>query len=164
MVKKIYLAIPVTGDSVGDLAALSAVLFAREELVKRNMIVRAACITHWDELIARVEQFRPDAVLAVEGKSGKVDIEVYHQVLPDWDRYERSYHMASGVMFHTRRLRKMHNRHIQAGYMMQWMQKIEAPAVYVRLGVDGVDIDGMDQMMSQGKSFALGLMKHNGAG
>jgi len=105
-------------------------------------------------LIAQVEQFRPDAVLAVEGKSGKVDIEVFHQVLPDWDRYERSYQMASGVMFHTRRLRKMHNRHIQAGYMMQWMQKIEAPAVYVRLGVDGVDID---QMMSQGKAFMLGL-------
>ncbi len=154
--KKIYLAVPTTGNSVGDMGALSSVLFAREELVKRNVMVRVQCIDTWEELIADVARFRPNAVLVVEGMEGKVDLAVYHQVLPDWDRYRRSYQIAEGVIFHSRRLRKMHNRHVQAGYMMQWMQKIEAPAVYVRLGVG--ERLSMDDMMSQGKAYVMGIM------
>ena len=154
--KKVYLAVPITGNSVGDMGALSSVLFAREALLQRNVIVKVQCVHTWDEMIADAARFRPDMALIVEGRAGKVDIEVFHQVLPDWDRYERSYMAASDVMFHSRRLRKMHNRYIQAGYMMQWLQRIEAPAVYVRLGVgEGVN---MDEMLSQGRAFALGIM------
>ena len=157
--KKVYLAVSVTADHMGNTAALSSALFAREELVKQNIMVRVQCVQDWDVLAADVEKVRPDMVLIVEGREGKQDLEVFHQVLPDWNRYERSYMAAKGIIFHSRRLRKMHNRYVQAGYMMQWMQRIQAPAVYVRLGIE--DEIKMDEMLSQGKAFMLGVMQYN---
>ena len=160
--KKVYLAVSVTADHMGNMAALSSALFAREELVKQNIMVRVQCVQDLDVLDADVKKVHPDMVLIVEGRAGKQDLEVFHQVLPDWDRYERSYMAAKGIIFHTRRLRKMHNRYVQAGYMMQWMQRIQAPAVYVRLGIE--DEIKMDEMLSQGKAMAKSIMQYNVAG
>ena len=81
-------------------------------------------------------------------------LEVYHQVVNHWEQYAQSYQMASDVIFHSIRLRKMHNRHVQAGYMMQWLQRIEAPAVYVRIGIPEMNIN---EMQAQGRALALAL-------
>ena len=148
--KKIHLAVPTTGDSVGDMGALSSVLFAREELIKQGYLVKVLCFAGHDELIADVAKYRPRFAVIVEGHSGKVDLEVYHQVLPDWDRYKGSYMAALGVIHHSTRFRKLHNRYVQAGYTMQWMQNINAPAVYVRLGIDALN---MDEMYMQGRAI-----------
>lgn len=152
--KKIHLAVSVTGNSVGDLGALSTVLFAREELLKQGFLVKVLCFDAKDGLLADVERCKPGFAAVVEGRAGQVDLEVYHQVRPDWDRYRQSYTAAAEIIRHTTRLRKMHNRYVQAGYTMQWMQNIDAPAVYVRLGVDGLD---MDSFMAQGRALALGI-------
>ena len=149
--KKIHLAVPTTGDSVGDMGALSSVLFAREELIKQGYLVKVLCFASHDELIADVARYKPRFAVVVEGHGGKVDLEVYHQVLPDWDRYKGSYMAALGVIHHSTRFRKLHNRYVQAGYTMQWMQNINAPAVYVRLGV-GDKID-MNEMYMQGRAI-----------
>ena len=154
--KKIHLAVPTTGDSVGDMGALSSVLFAREELVKQGYLVKVLCFTAHEELIADVAKYKPGFAVVVEGHSAKVDLEVYHQVLPDWDRYKGSYMAALGVIHHSTRLRKLHNRYVQAGYTMQWMQNINAPAVYVRLGVDVLN---MDEMYMQGRAIAMGIVQ-----
>ena len=153
--KKIHLAVPTTGDSVGDMGALSSVLFAREELIKQGYLVKVMCFGDYQELIADVAKYRPGFAVVVEGHSGKVDLEVYHQVLPDWDRYKQSYMAALGVIHHSTRFRKLHNRYVQAGYTMQWMQNINAPAVYVRLGVDVLN---MDEMFAQGRAISMGIM------
>ena len=153
--KKIHLAVPTTGDSVGDMGALSSVLFAREELIKKGDLVKVLCFAGHDELIADVAKYRPRFAVVVEGHGGKVDLEVYHQVLPDWDRYKQSYMAALGVIHHSTRLRKLHNRYVQAGYTMQWMQNINAPAVYVRLGIDALN---MDEMRAQGRAISMGIM------
>ena len=76
------------------------------------------------------------------------------EALPDWDRYKASYMAARDIIRHTVRMRKMHNRYVQAGYTMQWMQMINAPAVYVRLGMDRLD---MDEMFMQGRAIVLGI-------
>ena len=149
--KKIHLAVPTTGDSVGDMGALSSVLFAREELMKQGYLVKVQCFSDYEELMANVAKHKPRFAVVVEGYSGKVDLEVYHQVLPDWDRYKQSYMAALGVIHHSTRFRKLHNRYVQAGYTMQWMQNINAPAVYVRLGV-GDKID-MNEMYMQGRAI-----------
>ena len=149
--KKIHLAVPTTGDSVGDMGALSSVLFAREELIKQGYLVKVQCFAAHEELLADVAKHRPGFAVVVEGHSGKVDLEVYHQVLPDWDRYKQSYMAALGVIHHSTRFRKLHNRYVQAGYTMQWMQELNAPAVYVRLGV-GDKID-MNEMYMQGRAI-----------
>ena len=153
--KKIHLAVPITGDSVGDMGALSSVLFAREELIKQGYLVKVLCFAAHKELIADVAKYKPRFAVIVEGHSGKVDLEVYHQVLPDWDRYKQSYMAALGVIHHSTRFRKLHNRYVQAGYTMQWMQNINAPAVYVRLGIDALN---MDEMYMQGRAIALGIV------
>ena len=149
--KKIHLAVPTTGDSVGDMGALSSVLFAREELIKQGYLVKVLCFASHDELINDVAKYKPGFAVVVEGHSGKVDLEVYHQVLPDWDRYKGSYMAALGVIHHSTRFRKLHNRYVHAGYTMQWMQELNAPAVYVRLGV-GDKID-MNEMYMQGRAI-----------
>ena len=154
--KKIHLAVPTTGDSVGDMGALSSVLFAREELIKQGYLVKVLCFAGHDELIADVARYKPGFAVVVEGHGGKVDLEVYHQVLPDWDRYKGSYMAALGVIHHSTRLRKLHNRYVQAGYTMQWMQNINAPAVYVRLGIDVLN---MDEMYMQGRAIAMGIVQ-----
>ena len=153
--KKIYLAVPITNHSVGDLGALSSVLYAREILLQQRYMVKVQCVPYWDVLLDDTAKYRPDVVCVVEGMEGKVGLEVYHQVLPDWDRYRVSYHMASEVIYHTTRLRKMHNRYVQAGYMMQWMQEIAAPAIYVRLGVDAINLD---DMYAQGRAIGFGIL------
>ena len=153
--KKIHLAVPTTGDSVGDMGALSSVLFAREELVKQGYLVKVLCFTAHEELIADVAKYKPGFAVVVEGHSAKVDLEVYHQVLPDWDRYKQSYMAALDVIHHSTRLRKLHNRYVQAGYTKQWMQNLQAPAVYVRLGIDALN---MDEMYAQGRAIALGII------
>ena len=153
--KKIHLAVPTTGDSVGDMGALSSVLFAREKLVKQGYLAKVLCFSDYEELIADVAKYKPRFVAVVEGYSGKVDLEVYHQVLPDWDRYKGSYMAALDVIHHSTRLRKLHNRYVQAGYTMQWMQELNAPAVYVRLGV-GDKID-MDVMRAQGRAICYAV-------
>ena len=153
--KKIHLAVPITGDSVGDMGALSSVLFAREELIKQGYLVKVLCFAGHDELINDVAKYKPGFAVVVEGHSAKVDLEVYHQVLPDWDRYKQSYMAALGVIHHSTRFRKLHNRYVQAGYTMQWMQNINAPAVYVRLGVDVLN---MDEMFAQGRAISMGIM------
>ena len=153
--KKIHLALSTTGDSVGDMGALSSVLFAREELIKQRYLVKVQCFSDYEELIADVAKYKPGFAVIVEGYSGKVDLQVFHQVLPDWDRYKQSYMAALGVIHHSTRLRKMHNRYVQAGYTMQWMQTLNAPAVYVRLGVDVLN---MDEMRTQGRAIALGIV------
>ncbi|MBQ5659204.1 MAG: hypothetical protein IIV02_06755, partial [Peptococcaceae bacterium] len=109
------------------------------------------CFATHEELIADVARYKPRFAVIVEGHSGKVDLEVYHQVLPDWDRYKLSYMAALGVIHHSTRFRKLHNRYVQAGYTMQWMQELNAPAVYVRLGV-GDKID-MNEMYMQGRAI-----------
>ena len=152
--KKIHLAVPTTGDSVGDMGALSSVLFAREELIKQGYLVKVLCFAGHDELIADVARYKPCFAVIVEGHSGKVDLEVYHQVLPDWDRYKQSYMAALGVIHHSTRFRKLHNRYVQAGYTMQWMQNINAPAVYVRLGIDALN---MDEMRAQGRAICCAV-------
>ena len=153
--KKIYLAVPTTGDSVGDMGALSSVLFARDELIRQGYLVKVLCFSNYQELIADVVKYKPGFAVIVEGHSGKVDLEVYHQVLPDWDRYKQSYMAALGVIHHSIRFRKLHNRYVQAGYTMQWMQELNAPAVYVRLGV-GDKID-MDEMRAQGRAICYAV-------
>ena len=153
--KKIHLAVPTTGDSVGDMGALSSVLFAREELIKQGYLVKVLCFAGHDELINDVARYKPRFAVVVEGNSGKVDLEVYHQVLPDWDRYKQSYMAALDVIHHSTRLRKLHNRYVQAGYTKQWMQNLQAPAVYVRLGIDALN---MDEMYAQGRAIALGII------
>ena len=157
--KKIHLAVPTTGDSVGDMGAVSIVLFAREELIKQGYLVKVLCFAGHDELINDVAKYKPRFAVIVEGHSGKVDLEVYHQVLPDWDRYKGSYMAALGVIHHSTRFRKLHNRYVQAGYTMQWMQNINAPAVYVRLGV-GDKID-MNEMYMQGRAIAMCIRTEN---
>ena len=154
--KKIHLAVPTTGDSVGDMGAVSIVLFAREELIKQGYLVKVLCFAVHEELIADVAKYKPGFAVVVEGHSGKVDLEVYHQVLPDWDRYKGSYMAALGVIHHSTRFRKLHNRYVQAGYTMQWMQNINAPAVYVRLGIDALN---MDEMYAQGRAIAMGIVQ-----
>ena len=154
--KKIHLAVPTTGDSVGDMGALSSVLFAREELIKQGYLVKVLCFAGHDELINDVAKYKPRFAVIVEGHGGKVDLEVYHQVLPDWDRYKQSYMAALGVIHHSTRFRKLHNRYVQAGYTMQWMQNINAPAVYVRLGIDALN---MDEMRAQGRAIAMGIVQ-----
>ena len=156
--KKIHLAVPTTGDSVGDMGALSSVLFAREELIKQGYLVKVLCFAGHDELINDVARYKPRFAVVVEGHGGKVDLEVYHQVLPDWDRYKGSYMAALGVIHHSTRFRKLHNRYVQAGYTMQWMQNINAPAVYVRLGIDVLN---MDEMFAQGRAIAMCLRTEN---
>ena len=156
--KKIYLAVPITGNSVGDLGALSSAMFARELLMQQNNMVKVQCVQNWDALLADVAKVHPSTVCIVEGIEGKTNLEVYHQVLPDWDRYEQSYKMASDIIFHSRRLRKLHNRHVQAGYMMQWMQTIQAPAVYVRLCIPNIN---MDELWIQGRALALSICAEN---
>ena len=153
--KKIHLAVPTTGDSVGDMGALSSVLFAREELIKQGYLVKVLCFGDYQELIADVAKYKPRFAVIVEGHSGKVDLEVYHQVLSDWDRYKLSYMAALGVIHHSTRLRKLHNRYVQAGYTMQWMQNLNAPAVYVRLGIMELN---MDELRAQGKAIGLGVL------
>ena len=153
--KKIHLAVPITGDSVGDMGALSSVLFARDELIRQGYLVKVLCFAVHEELIADVAKYKPGFAVVVEGHSGKVDLEVYHQVLPDWDRYKGSYMAALGVIHHSTRFRKLHNRYVQAGYTMQWMQNINAPAVYVRLGIDALN---MDEMYAQGRAISMGIM------
>ena len=152
--KKIHLAVPTTGDSVGDMGALSSVLFARDELIRQGYLVKVLCFAGHDELINDVAKYKPGFAVVVEGHSGKVDLEVYHQVLPDWDRYKGSYMAALGVIHHSTRFRKLHNRYVQAGYTMQWMQNINAPAVYVRLGIDTLN---MDEMYAQGRALSLSI-------
>ena len=152
--KKIHLAVPITGDSVGDMGALSSVLFARDELIRQGYLVKVLCFAGHDELINDVAKYKPGFAVVVEGHSGKVDLEVYHQVLPDWDRYKGSYMAALGVIHHSTRFRKLHNRYVQAGYTMQWMQNINAPAVYVRLGIDTLN---MDEMYAQGRALSLSI-------
>ena len=152
--KKIHLAVPTTGDSVGDMGALSSVLFTREELIKQGYLVKVQCFSDYEELIADVAKHKPRFAVIVEGHSGKVDLEVYHQVLPDWDRYQQSYMAALGVIHHSTRFRKLHNRYVQAGYTMQWMQNINAPAVYVRLGIDVLN---MDEMRAQGRAICCAV-------
>ena len=152
--KKIHLAVPITGDSVGDMGALSSVLFAREKLVKQGYLAKVLCFSDYEELIADVAKYKPRFAVIVEGHSGKVDLEVYHQVLPDWDRYKQSYMAALGVIHHSTRFRKLHNRYVQAGYTMQWMQNINAPAVYVRLGIDALN---MDEMRAQGRAICCAV-------
>ena len=152
--KKIHLAVPTTGDSVGDLGALSSVLFAREELIKQGYLVKVLCFGDYQELIADVARYKPRFEVVVEGHGGKVDLEVYHQVLPDWDRYKGSYMAALGVIHHSTRFRKLHNRYVQAGYTMQWMQNINAPAVYVRLGIEVLN---MDEMRAQGRAICCAV-------
>ena len=152
--KKIHLAVPITENRVGNMGALSSVMYAREELVRQGYLVKVLCFGAYDELIADVAKCKPGFVIVVEGYDGKVDLEVYHQVLPDWDRYKASYMAARDINRHTIRMRKMHNRYVQAGYTMQWMQMINAPAVYVRLGMDRLD---MDEMFMQGRAIALGI-------
>ena len=156
--KKIHLAVPTTGDSVGDMGALSSVLFARDELIRQGYLVKVLCFAGHDELINDVAKYKPGFAVVVEGHSGKVDLEVYHQVLPDWDRYKGSYMAALGVIHHSTRFRKLHNRYVQAGYTMQWMQNINAPAVYVRLGIDALN---MDEMYMQGRAIAMCLRTEN---
>ena len=153
--KKIHLAVPTTGDSVGDMGALSSVLFARDELIRQGYLVKVLCFAGHDELINDVAKYKPRFAVIVEGHGGKVDLEVYHQVLPDWDRYKQSYMAALGVIHHSTRFRKLHNRYVQAGYTMQWMQNINAPAVYVRLGIDALN---MDEMFAQGRAISMGIM------
>ena len=152
--KKIHLAVPTTGDSVGDMGALSSVLFARDELIRQGYLVKVMCFSDYQELIADVVKYKPGFAVVVEGHSGKVDLEVYHQVLPDWDRYKGSYMAALGVIHHSTRFRKLHNRYVQAGYTMQWMQEIQAPAVYVRLGIDTLN---MDEMYAQGRAICYAV-------
>ena len=152
--KKIHLAVPTTGDSVGDMGALSSVLFTREELIKQGYLVKVQCFSDYEELMANVAKHKPRFAVVVEGHSGKVDLEVYHQVLPDWDRYKLSYMAALGVIHHSTRFRKLHNRYVQAGYTMQWMQNINAPAVYVRLGIDALN---MDEMRAQGRAICCAV-------
>ena len=156
--KKIHLAVPITENRVGNMGALSSVLFAREELIKQGYLVKVLCFSDYNELIDDVAKYKSGFAVIVEGYSGKVDLEVYHQVLSDWDRYKMSYMAALGVIHHSTRFRKLHNRYVQAGYTMQWMQMLNAPAVYVRLGV-GDTID-MDEMRAQGRAIAMGIM-HN---
>ncbi len=153
--KKIYLAVPVTGNSVGDMGALSTVLFAREELIKQGLLVKVQCFNDYEKLLADVARYKPGFAIVAEGHSAKVDLEVYHQVLPDWDRYKRSYMAALGVIHHSTRMRKLHNRYVQAGYTMQWMQNLNAPAVYVRLGIMELN---MDELRAQGKAIGLGVL------
>ena len=137
--KKIHLAVPTTGDSVGDMGALSSVLFTREELVKQGYLVKVLCFAAHEELIADVAKYKPRFAVVVEGYSGKVDLEVYHQVLPDWDRYKQSYMAALGVIHHSTRFRKLHNRYVQAGYTMQCLAaKAGAQVVIERNIVHGV--------------------------
>ena len=157
--KKIHLAVPITVNSMGNMGALSSVLFAREELVKQGYIVRVQCFADYAELYESVAKYKPGFVAIVEGYEGKVDLEVFHQVLPDWDRYKRSYMAAAHIIHHSTRMRKLHNRYVQAGYTMQWMQTLQAPAVYIRLGIDTLN---MDEMWSQGKAIALGVLTENG--
>ena len=156
--KRVYLAVCITGDSVADLGALSAVMFAREELVKHQHMVKVRCLSEsalsGEILLADVVKFRPEVVMIVEGWVGKVDLEAYHQVLPDWERYRRSYQVASGIVFHSRRLRKLHNRYAQAGYMYRWLQALPVPAVYMRLGMPEVN---MDELYMQGRVIACTL-------
>ena len=152
--KKIHLAVPITGDSVGDMGALSSVLFAREELIKQGYLVKVLCFAGHDELINDVARYKPRFAVIVEGHGGKVDLEVYHQVLPDWDRYKESYMAALDVIHHSTRLRKLHNRYVQAGYTMQWMQELNAPAVYVRLGIEVLN---MDEMRAQGRAICCAV-------
>ena len=152
--KKIHLAVPTTGDSVGDMGALSSVLFARDELIRQGYLVKVLCFSDYQELIADVVKYKPGFAVIAEGHSGKVDLTVYHQVLPDWDRYKQSYMAALGVIHHSTRLRKLHNRYVQAGYTMQWMQNLQAPAVYVRLGVDVLN---MDEMSAQGRAICCAV-------
>jgi hypothetical protein len=66
---------------------------------------------------------------------------------------------ALDVIHHSTRFRKLHNRYVQAGYTMQWMQNINAPAVYVRLGV-GDKID-MNEMYMQGRAIAMCIRTEN---
>ena len=152
--KKIHLAVPITENRVGNMGALSSVMYAREELVKQGCMVKVLCLREYDELIADVAKCKPVFALVLEGYDGKVDLEVYHQVLPDWDRYKASYMGARDIIRHTVRMRKMHNRYVQAGYAMQWLQQLNAAAVYVRLGMDRLD---MDEMFMQGRAIALGI-------
>ena len=152
--QKIYLAVSITGNRVGDLGALSSARFAGELLMEKDKTVKVRCIQNFDQLIADCERFCPYLVCVVEGMEGKVDLEVYHQVVNHWEQYAQSYQMASDVIFHSIRLRKMHNRHVQAGYMMQWLQRIEAPAVYVRIGIPEMNIN---EMLAQGRALALAL-------
>ena len=153
--KKIHLAVPVTVNGMGNMGALSSVLFAREELIKQGYIVRVQCFADYADLHACVAKYKPGFAAIVEGYEGKVDLQVFHQVLPDWDRYKRSYMAAAHIIHHSTRLRKMHNRYVQAGYTMQWMQILHAPAVYIRLGIDGLN---MDEMYAQGRAIAIGIM------
>ena len=74
--KKIHLAVPTTGDSVGDMGALSSVLFTREELIKQGYLVKVQCFSDYEELIADVAKHKPRFAVIVEGHSGKVDLEV----------------------------------------------------------------------------------------
>ena len=157
--KKIYLAVPVTHHSVGDMGAVSIALFTREALLKQGYLVKVLCFGAYEELLNDVAKYKPGFAVIVEGYEGKVDLHVYHQVLPDWDRYKQSYLVAQGIIHHRTRLRKLHNRYVQAGYTMQWMQTIQAPAVYVRLGIG--DCVPMDEMRAQGRAIALGI---NGIG
>ena len=125
---------------------LLCIVFAKEPFV--------LCFAGHDELINDVAKYKPGFAVVVEGYGGKVDLEVYHQVLPDWDRYKQSYMAALGVIHHSTRLRKLHNRYVQAGYTMQWMQNINAPAVYVRLGIDTLN---MDEMRAQGRAICCAV-------
>ncbi|MBO5139134.1 MAG: hypothetical protein J6B76_00565 [Peptococcaceae bacterium] len=156
--KKIHLAVLITENRVGNMGALSSVMYAREELVRQGYLVKVLCFGAYDELIADVGKYKPCFAAIVEGYDGKVDLEVYHQVLPDWDRYKASYMAARDIIRHTIRMRKMHNRYVQAGYTMQWMQMINAPAVYVRLGMDRLD---MDEMFMQGRAITMSLQPEN---
>ena len=156
--KKIHLAVPITENCVGNMGALSSVMYAREELVKQGYLVKVLCFGAYDELIADVAKCKPGFVVVVEGYDGKVDLEVYHQVLPDWDRYKASYMAARDIICHTTRMRKMHNRYVQAGYAMQWLQQLNAAAVYVRLGMDRLD---MDEMFMQGRAITMSLQPEN---
>ena len=155
---RVYLAVCITGDSVADLGALSAAMFAREELARHNYMVKVRCLSEselsGEVLQADVVKFRPMVVVIVDGWVGKVDLLVYHQVLPDWERYRRSYQVASGIVFHSRRLRKMHNRYAQAGYMYRWLQELPVPAVYMRLDMPEVN---MDELYMQGRVIACTL-------
>ena len=156
--KKIHLAVPITENRVGNMGALSSVMYAREELVKQGCMVKVLCFGAYDELIADVAKYKPCFAAIVEGYDGKVDLEVYHQVLPDWDRYKASYMAARDIIRHTIRMRKMHNRYVQAGYAMQWLQQLNAAAVYVRLGMDRLD---MDEMFMQGRAITMSLQPEN---
>ena len=71
---RIYLAVCITGDSVADLGALSAAMFAREELVRHKHIVKVRCLSdvecYGTVLQDDVARFRPEIVLIVDGWVG----------------------------------------------------------------------------------------------